>query len=191
MVPSAPRRRSRNVPAADARPGREAAHLIRTLGLAPHPEGGWFREVFRSPERVPRSSLPRRFTGERSLATSILYLLAAGERSTFHRLRADELWCHHAGGALHLHLLARDGRGSRAQRGSRLVVGGDTPQVAVAHGTWFAAEPEPGAAFALVGCFVSPGFEYADFELADRARLLAEFPLERARVTRFTHAVRP
>jgi predicted cupin superfamily sugar epimerase len=164
--------------------------LIRTLGLAPHPEGGWFREVFRSRERVPRAGLPERFPGARSLATSILYLLAAGERSSFHRLRADELWCHHAGGAMHLHLLARDARGSRTKRASRLVVGGDTPQVAVAHGTWFAAEPEPGAAFALVGCIVSPGFEFADFELAGREQLLAEFPAERTLVTQFTHVGR-
>ena len=157
----------------------EARLRIRELGLAAHPEGGWFREVFRSPERVARAALPERFAGERSLATSILYLLAAGERSCFHRLRADELWCHHAGGAVHLHLLERSG--SR-----RLVVGAETPQVTVPHGTWFAAEPEPGAAFALAGCFVSPGFEYEDFELAERDRLFAEFPRERSLVTRFT-----
>ena len=157
----------------------EAEHRIRALGLAPHPEGGWFREVFRSPERVPPAALPERFTGERSLATSILYLLAAGERSRFHRLRADEVWCHHAGGAVHLHLLEPGGA-------LRLVVGGDTPQVTVPHGTWFAAEPEPGAAFTLAGCFVSPGFEYDDLELAERERLLAGFTGARELVTRFT-----
>jgi predicted cupin superfamily sugar epimerase len=157
----------------------EAGHWIRALGLAAHPEGGWFREVFRSPERLERAALPSRFTGARSLATSILYLLAAGERSCFHRLRADEQWCHHAGGAVHLHLLEPGGA-------RQLSVGGETPQVTVPHGTWFAAEPEPGAAFALVGCFVSPGFEYEDFELAERDRLLAEFPAERSRVTRFS-----
>ena len=157
----------------------EAGHWIGVLGLAAHPEGGWFREVFRSPERVAREGLPVRFPGTRSLATSILYLLGAGERSRFHRLRADELWCHHAGGAVHLHLLERGGART-------LVVGGDTPQVTVPHGTWFAAEPEPGAEFALAGCFVSPGFEFEDFELAERAALLAEFPDERERVMRFT-----
>ena len=128
---------------------------------------------------MPRTALPERFGGERSLATSILYLLAAGEHSAFHRLRADELWCHHAGGPMHLHMLERDGARVR-------VVGGATPQVRVPHGTWFAAEPAPGAAYALVGCFVSPGFEYQDFEFAGRERLLAEFPGERTRVTRFT-----
>ena len=159
----------------------EAEHWARALGLEPHPEGGWFREVFRSPERVPREGLPERFPGPRTLATSILYLLGAGERSRFHRLRADELWSHHAGGAMHLHLLERGG--SR-----RLVVGVDSPQVAVPNGTWFAAEPEPGAAFALAGCFVSPGFEYEDLELPDREGLLAEFPRERELILRFTNS---
>ena len=157
----------------------EAEKVARALGLSAHPEGGWFREVFRSPERIPRPALPQRFTGERSLATSILYLLAAGERSRFHRLLADELWCHHAGGAIRLHVLERGGA-------RPILLGPGTPQVTVPHGTWFAAEPEPGAAFALASCIVSPGFEYDDFELAGRERLLAEYPLERALVTRFT-----
>jgi predicted cupin superfamily sugar epimerase len=172
-------------------PGTEARRLIDALRLEAHPEGGWFREVFRSPERVAGAALPERFRGERSperlsnsraLATSILYLLAAGERSCFHRLLADELWCHHAGGAMHLHLLEQGGART-------LAVGADTPQVTVPHSTWFAAEPELGCEFALAGCFVSPGFEYEDFELADRARLLAEFPDQRALVTRFTREV--
>ena len=155
----------------------EAERLVRSLGLEPHPEGGWFREVFRSRERIPAAALPARFGGERSLATSILYLLPAGERSCFHRLRADELWCHHAGGPLRLHLLGRDGA-------RPLEVGGSTPQGLVPHGTWFAAEPSEG--YSMAGCFVSPGFEYADFELAERSALLAEFPGERALILRFT-----
>src|SRR5262245_2337175 len=98
--PSARPRRSPSAPRADRTPTAE--DLIRTLGLERHPEGGWFRETYRSPERVPRSALPGRFGGDRSLATTILYLLPAGEHSAFHRLRADEIWCHHAGGPMHL-----------------------------------------------------------------------------------------
>src|SRR6476661_8003928 len=96
-----------------------AEHWIRTLSLVPHREGGWFRETYRSPER-PAAALPARFAGERALATSILYLLAAGERSQLHRLRGDELWWYHAGGAMHLHLL--DGGGVR-----RLVLDASAP----------------------------------------------------------------
>ena len=158
----------------------EAEHWIRTLSLARHPEGGWFRETYRSTERLSAAALPARFGGPRALATSILYLLAAGERSRFHRLRADELWWHHAGGAMQLHLLEPSGA-------CTLVVSSDTLQACVPHGTWFAAEPAPGAAFALVGCGVAPGFEYEDFELAQQPALLAEFPAQRELVLRFTH----
>src|SRR5262249_43269386 len=157
----------------------EAEHWIRTLSLAAHPEGGWFRETYRSPVRVPGSALPPRFGAERSLASGILYLLAAGERSHFHRLLAADLWWHHRGGAVHLVLL--DGSGARRQS-----VGPARPQGVVPQGTWFAAEPAPGASFALAGCGVSPGFEFADFELAERARLLAAYPGEEALVLRFT-----
>jgi predicted cupin superfamily sugar epimerase len=155
----------------------EAARWTAKLGLAAHPEGGWFREVFRSAERVPAGALPECFGGERALATSILYLLAAGERSRFHRLRADGLWNHHAGAPMRLHLLEHGGART-------LVVGEESLQVLVPHGTWFAAEPA--GEWALVGCMVSPGFEFEDFELAEREQLLAEFPNERELVTRFT-----
>lgn len=156
-----------------------AEHWIRELRLARHPEGGWFRETFRSPERIPAAALPARFAGERCLATSILYLLAAGERSRFHRLHADEVWSHHAGGAVHVIVL--EPAGPRT-----LVVGAGSPQAVVPHSTWFAAEPAPGEAYALVGCHVSPGFEYDDFELASRDALLREHPAQRELVLRFT-----
>ena len=156
----------------------DAERWIRALGLAPHPEGGWFRETYRSAERLAASALPSRFDGERSLATSIAYLLAAGECSHFHRLRADETWWHHAGGAMHLYCLGEPSQ--------PVVVGSDSPQATVPHGTWFAAEPEPGASFALVGCGVAPGFEFTDFQLGRRADLLAAFPRDRVIVERFT-----
>ena len=162
----------------------EAEQVIRGLSLARHPEGGWFRETYRSAERVPASALPPRFGADRALATSILYLLAAGECSHFHRLRADELWWHHAGGPMQVILL--DARGPRT-----LVVSAESPQAVVPHGTWCAAEPAPGAAFALVGCGVAPGFEYDDFELAERQALLAQFPAQRELVLRFTRTHPP
>ena len=158
-----------------------AQRVIDALALREHPEGGWFRETYRSAERVPRSALPERFGGDRSLATRILYLLAAGERSCFHRLRADEGWCHQAGGALHLHLLEAGGH-------RRVTLSPDQPQIDVPHGTWFAAEPAPGVEFSLAGCTVSPGFEYEDFELARRDTLLAEYPALIELVKRFTRA---
>lgn len=182
-MPTVPPRRSRSAtgaePGADLVMSERAEQLVRALALVPHPEGGWFRETFRSPDRVPAGALPARFPGERCLATAILYLLPAGERSHFHRLRADETWWHHEGGAMHLHLLGPGGA-------TRLVVGPGSPQAVVPHGTWFAAEPEPGAGFALAGCGTSPGFEFEDFEMARRDALLAEHPAQRELVLRFT-----
>ena len=100
-------------------------------------------------------------------------------------VRALSLVAHPEGGAMDLHLLGAGG--------ARTVVGGgETPQACVPHATWFAAEPEPGARFALVGCGVTPGFEFEDFELAQRQRLLAEYPAQRDLVLRFTsHAEEP
>jgi len=159
--------------------GSSPEHWIRTLGLSPHPEGGWFRETFRSAEEIAAAALPERFGAPRPVFTSILYLLAAGECSRFHRLKADELWWHHAGGAMRLHVLERGG--------VRLLnVGPESLQVLVPHGTWFAAEPEPGALCSLVGCGVAPGFDYDDFELAERRVLLMDYPQQRELVLRFT-----
>lgn len=157
----------------------DAEHWIRTLGLAPHPEGGWFREVHRSTERI-ESGLPARFPSARPFLTSILFQLCAGERSRFHRLAADEVWFHHAGGSLRLHLL----EGAREYR--ILDLGPGQPQVVVPHGTWFAAEPEQRASFALVGCAVAPGFAFEDFELASRRELLQRYAEHADVVRRFT-----
>lgn len=162
---------------------RDADFWVRTLGLAPHPEGGYFLETWRSAETA--AGLPARFGGPRSLGTSILYLLPAGERSRLHRLRADEIWHHHDGGPLHLHVL-EPGAGYR-----RLTLGRDPDlgqrlQVVVPAGCWFGAEPAEAEGYALVGCTCAPGFEYGDLELGARQDLLARFPAERALVERLT-----
>ena len=147
----------------------DADALITRLALQPHPEGGHYRQTFKDEALGAR----------RAASTAILYLLKAGERSHFHRLHADEVWSHHAGGAMQVHVLGANGPRT-------LWVGEGCPQAVVPHGTWFAAEPAPGAEYALVGCSVSPGFEYDDFELASRDALLREFPAQRELVLRFT-----
>lgn len=163
----------------------DAAHWIRTLGLQPHPEGGFFRETWRSPEIYPQNALPARFAGPRAASTAILYLLRAGEHSHLHRLRADEVWHHYDGGALHLHVLTPEGQYQRLALG-RDVAAGETLQCVVPHGCWFGAEPAPGSAFTLTGCTVAPGFEFADFEMGARESLLAAFPAHRDLVMRLT-----
>jgi hypothetical protein len=138
----------------------DARALADRLRLLPHPEGGFYREVFRSARRV---STPR---GVRSALTVIHYLLPAGAFSALHRVEADEVWTHAGGDPLDVHLL--DGAGGHEY--FRLGAGGPTEAVVPA-GTWQGARPR-GERFALATCAVAPGFEFSDFELADE-RLLA------------------
>lgn len=142
--------------------------LIERYGLAAHPEGGWYRETYRAARTLPGSS--------RSVCTAILYLLAEGQRSRLHRIDADELWHFHRGDPLHVVELVRDAP-ARVH-----VLSAEQPQVLVRAGSWFGAMPAPGSRWTLCGCTVSPAFEFATFEIADTARLLAEFPLATAQI---------
>lgn len=128
-----------------------AKALIDQLGLAPHPEGGWYRETFRQPAR----------DGGRGLATAILFLLDAGERSHWHRVDAAELWLWHAGGAIDL--LIDDGARRDVVLGGD-VLAGQLPQAIVPPDAWRAAAPRDG--WALVSCIVTPAFDFSGFELA-------------------------
>lgn len=149
-----------------------AADLIRLLDLHPHPEGGWFRETYRCQERIARVHLPQRYDGARAFSTAIYFLLEAGRFSSFHRLQSDECWFHHAGGELDIVRITDDGSLIIDRIGPR----SNRWQATVPRGNWFAARPAEGASFALVSCTVAPGFDFADFELANRAALTARFP---------------
>lgn len=158
-----------------------AAGWIARLGLVRHPEGGWYRETYHSAERVDAAALPPRFGGPRTLGTAIYYLLGAGERSALHRIKSDEVWHHYAGDAVTLWLL--DAAGVARE----VTLGGDgEPQVIVPAGVWYGARVVGGGAWALMGGTVAPGFEFADFELADRATLLAKWPEHRALIEALT-----
>jgi hypothetical protein len=134
------------------RPG--AAEVIARLGLAPHPEGGHFRELYRAPSP----------SGGRSALTTIYYLLAPGENSAWHRVkRADEVWYFHAGDALELRLAA-SADGYEAHRLGLDLAAGERPQLVVPAGSWQSAHSL--GQWTLVGCAVAPGFEFGDFELA-------------------------
>jgi len=125
-----------------------------SLDLQPHPEGGWYRETWRAAEVVQTPH------GERSAATSILFLLEPGQRSAWHRVRSSELWLWQGGGTLLLSL----GRTGAAPARSRTVELGPGGQHLVEPGEWQAASPAGGQAV-LTGCVVVPGFDFADFEL--------------------------
>jgi len=156
----------------------EASRLIEQLGLIAHPEGGHYRELFRSTVAV---STPR---GARSACTAIWFLLGAGELSVFHQIfGADEVWHHCGGEPLLLHLL--DERGARTVRLGPDLAAGEQPVSVVPAGVLQAAEPA-GRRFSLCACVVAPGFEFADFVLPSRAALCAQYPLERALIERLT-----
>ncbi len=143
-----------------------AADLIHTLALRPHPEGGHFAEVFKSPHRVQPAAGP-----DRSALTFIYFLLAQGERSRWHRVAADEVWHYYEGDSLEL-VWEEESAVRRVQLGP--VAMGREPVAVVPAGAWQAARTH--GAYTLVGCTVAPGFEFADFEL------LADVPAEAARV---------
>lgn len=148
---------------------------IEKLGLMPHPEGGYFKESYRSAEQILQECLPKRFTGQRSFSTAIYFLLPGGQPSRLHRLKSDEIWHFYAGTALTLHIL--DPRSSY----SRVKLGlnphrEEFPQAAVPAGSWLGATVDDARSFALVGCTVSPGFDFGDFELASGESLIKQFP---------------
>jgi predicted cupin superfamily sugar epimerase len=159
----------------------EVSELIERLQLTPHPEGGYFRETYRAAESVGGSALPRRFNGERSISTAIYFLLEAGQCSHLHRIKSDEVWHFYAGDPLDV--VEIDAAGDL--RTTRLGAGGVYQHVVPA-GVWFGAAPAEGGRFALVGCTVAPGFDFADFELADRTALLREYPRHQDWIRRLT-----
>ncbi len=162
-----------------------ARDWIAGLGLVPHPEGGYFREIYRSGESVPETALPRRFGGPRAFAASIYFLLEAGQVSRLHRLKADEVWHFYDGSPLVLHILEA-GVGDRKILLGRDAAAGQALTAAVPAGHWFGAELAGAGGYGLVGCTTSPAFEYADFELGRREDLLRLFPALPELIVRLT-----
>lgn len=143
-----------------------AEELISIYRLRPHPEGGFYRETYRSSGKT---------AGGRNFCTAIYFLLPAGCKSRLHRIQSDELWHFYMGGPLTVARVCQDGSVERAVLGGDAAAG-QVPQHVVPAGSWFGAYPEPGTKFSFVGCTVSPGFDFADFELADSAALLEQYP---------------
>ena len=143
----------------------EIVQLIDKLQLQPHPEGGFYRETWRSNLCLPQSVLPAEYTGDRSAGTAILFLLPTGHCSRWHRVRSAELWFHQAGDPLELVMAETLAEASQ----TIIQLGRDYAfQAIVPPNHWQRATPIPGGAgYALVACVVVPGFDFADFELSD------------------------
>ena len=142
--------------------------LVERLELAPHPEGGFYRETWRSPVELAAEALPKGYPGPRAAMTSILFLLPTGAASALHRVRSEELWLHHQGDDVELGIGETIELAS-ASSGRSLLGQGATAhlQVIVPAGHWQTAKALEGdAGYALVGCVVAPGFDFDDFEMA-------------------------
>lgn len=147
--------------------------LIEQFGLLPHPEGGYYKETYRSSEIITRQALPFRFNGERYYSSAIYFLLEQNNFSAFHRILSDECWHFYAGDILWVHMIDPQGELTTIHLGNQP---GTVYQYVVPAGYWFASETAPGGNFSFVGCTVAPAFDFADFELADKTKLASQFP---------------
>lgn len=156
-----------------------AADLIARLGLERHPEGGWYRETYRAAASTTLAN------GRRSLATAIYFLLQRGEISALHRIAGDELWHFYAGSSLTVHVIDPAGAYRPLPLGSDAAAG-DAFQLLVPAGCWFGAEVSGEGDYSLVGCTVSPGFDFADFELGRCGELCTRYPAHASLIRRLT-----
>jgi len=137
-----------------------AKQYIDQLHMLPHPEGGYFKEIFRSNNSIQFTG----FEGERSLSTSIFFLLEKGQTSALHRIKSDEIWYFHDGQTLEIIELDSEGKEQITLLGKN-ILSGEVLQHVVPAGTWFGARLAADSEFCLAGCQVSPGFDFKDFEL--------------------------
>jgi uncharacterized protein len=163
----------------------DAAYWLEKLQLTRHVEGGAFREVYRSELVISKQSLPLFFQGDRNVSTHIYFLLTGDQFSAFHRIAADELWHFYSGDPLLVYEITHSGRlvthrlGGDPEKGEAFFA-------VVSAGSWFASAVAEGGDYALIGCTVAPGFDFADFELADRETLAGQYPAHAGLVRRLT-----
>ena len=162
---------------------RNAPYWIDRLRLSPHPEGGYYRATYKAELTIAHSALPSRFHGDRSASTAIYFLLEGKDFSAFHRIAADEVWHFYAGSSLVVYVIDGGGQLSELHLGPEA---GEDFQGVVRAGCWFASRLKQAAGFALAGCTVAPGFEFADFEMAKQAELVRAYPAHRQLIEELT-----
>jgi predicted cupin superfamily sugar epimerase len=164
----------------------DAQEIIDRLGMLPHPEeGGHFVETYKSQEVIPRKALPERYHGRRSFGTAIFYLLTPDTFSRLHRLESDEIFHFYLGDPVTMLQLRPDG-GSEFLTLGQDIEAGQRLQVVVPAGTWQGSFLNEGGEYALLGCTVAPGFDYADYETGSRGDLLKEYPEQEELIVRLT-----
>ncbi|WP_172281449.1 cupin domain-containing protein [Chryseobacterium sp. LAM-KRS1] len=158
----------------------DSKKLVETLKLEPHPEGGYYKETYRSEQ-----TLALKEGSVRNVSTAIYYMLENENKSSFHRIKSDELWFFHQGEPLEI-VFIKDGKLHTILLGNSLE-NGEVPQVRIEAGLWFAAKISNGIGYSLVSCTVAPGFDFLDFELAERSVLLQQYPDLKEVIEEFTH----
>jgi uncharacterized protein len=158
---------------------RNANYYIEQLNLDSHPEGGYFKETYRSVEVTTTKA------GQRSISTAIYFLLEAGNFSAFHRIKSDEAWHFYDGDPLSVYIIDQSGILEEVRLGLDLS-SGQKPQAVVPANCWFASRVAVGGQFSLVGCTVAPGFDFQDFEMAERNKLIKEYPQHQSIIASLT-----
>lgn len=149
-------------------------NIVEKLNMLPHPEGGFYKEEYRSKGIIPNTSLTQ-FDGDRNYCTSIYFLLTSDNFSGFHRIKQDEIWHFYSGSPLAVHVIDLDGNYTKHLIGMD-IENGYFPQLTVPANCWFASSVENKNSFSFVGCTVAPGFDFKDFELAKRNELTNTYP---------------
>ncbi|MFD1552143.1 cupin [Putridiphycobacter roseus] len=153
--------------------------LVKNYAMLPHPEGGWYKENYRSNRNIPLDE------NSRSLLTSIYFLLTSENVSRFHVLKSDELWYYHSGSALTVHCISPKGEYYQLKIGPNFEAG-EQFQAVVPSGTIFGSTVDQKNQYAMVGCAVAPGFDFEDFKLFTTAELLAKFPSHQTIIQKLT-----
>lgn len=165
---------------------KNASYYIEKLNLSTHIEGGAFRETYRSELKMAKEQLPPEFKGNRNVSTAIYFLLKEGQFSALHRIASDELWHFYEGDSLRVYEITSGGELITHVLGKDLEKG-ESFQCVVKAGSWFGSRCEVPGGFSLVGCTVAPGFDFEDFELANRQTLSEEFPQYRELIRELTY----
>ena len=163
----------------------EIEQIVNKLQLVPHPEGGFFKEVYRSNGIINTDNLNSDFSGQRNYSTSIYFLLTSDSFSAFHRINQDEIWHFYKGSPIKLHVISEEGHYWNVIIGSK-IENDELLQYTILAKHWFAAEVINTNDYSLVGCTVAPGFDFDDFELANKSKLISIFPQNEDIITRLT-----
>lgn len=161
-----------------------ADYFIEKLNMNSHPEGGFYKETFVSEQTITDNDLDVNFKGVRKLWSSIYFLLRDGEVSNFHRLKSDEMWYYQAGSPLTIYMISPEGELTEEKLGLD-IENGEKPQVLVRKNYIFGSAMN-NLGYALVGCMVSPGFQFEDFELFERKYLLNKYPQHKDAIIKLT-----